>query len=300
MIAPRPRAATPAAPRTTTDPGSTVPVLPTSDRDTLAEHLVRTGIAGDVPTDRSSNINNLRGLAARDPHYMFGVDVADHWDETSLLGLMSERVGISADPTFESGQDHIDVELTVARLEAYADVVRDAVASGTSVLLGSGHPSALAWLHASVGRAVRHAGGTVLRLEQALGEDFVRDGRTLLVDGPEPGEVRQVEGVVVRYKDGNLLHTHYPHYMEATLDAFAAVGVVPGLVVADHGMSAAAGRRGIRTIGIADCNDPALFVAEAQGSVEVVVPMDDGMPPALLAPVADFVLSRAGLVDPAR
>ena len=117
--------------------------------------------------------------------------------------------------------------------------------------------------------------------------------------GIEGGEVRQVDDVLVRYRDGNLLHTHYPEFMVAALDAFDAVGLTPGMVVADHGWAGAAGRRGIPTIGIADCNDPALFVAEAQGSVQVVVPMDDGMPPALFYPVLDYILGRAGLHDPA-
>lgn len=270
----------------------------TPDRAALVEYLTRTRIAGAVPTDRSSNINNLRALAARDPLYTFGVKLADTWDADSILALMAARVGISPDPTFESGQDHIDVELTVARLEEYADAIRNAFESGSSFLFASGHPAALAWMHASVARAVRHGGGHVLRLEEAVGDTLLVEGRSPVVDGPEPGEVRQVEDVIVRYKDGNLLHTHYPHYMDTALDVFASAGITPGIVVADHGMSAAAGRRGLRTIGIADCNDAALFVAEAQGTVEVVVPMDDGFPPALLAPVTAFVLARAGLVDP--
>lgn len=278
--------------------GSSAPTTP--DRAELAALLVRTCIAGPVPTDRSSNINNLRRLAARDQLYTFGVDTDPAWDEDSLLALMAERVGISPNPSYESGQDHIDVDLTVRALERYADVIREAVDDRAPFLFASGHPAALAWIHAPVARAVRHAGARVLRLEDALGDSLLRYGRSPVVDGPEPGEVRQVEDVVVRYRDGNLLHTHYPHYMEATLDVFASAGIRPGIVVADHGMAAAAGRRGVRTIGIADSNDPALFVAEAQGSIEVVVPMDDGMPPALLDPVTDFILARAGLVDPSR
>lgn len=268
-------------------------------RDTLRSWLTSTQIAGAVPTNRSSNRNNLRGLAGRDPLYMFGVDVAEHWDEQSILELMVRRVGILPDPAFESGQDYIDVDLTLARLDEYADHIGAALAAGRSFLFASGHPSALASLHAGVARSVRHAGGTVLTLDQALGANFVREGRTLVVPGVEGGEVRQVEDVLVRYKEGNLLHTHYPELMVAALDAFAAVGITPGLVVADHGWAGAAGRRGLPTIGIADCNDPALFVAEAQGDVLTVVPMDDGMPPSLFYPVLDYILDRAGLSDPA-
>ena len=262
----------------------------TPDRAALASWLTAHQIAGAVPTDRASNLNNLRGLAARDPLYTFGVDVEDHWDEASIFELMVRRVGILPDPAVESGQDYIDVELTIARLDEYADRIRAAVEAGESFLFASGHPSALAWIHSGVARSVRHAGGTVLSLTQALGEDFVRAGETLVIPGVEGGEVRQVEDVLVRYRDGNLLHTHYPEFMVAALEAFAEVGLTPGLVVADHGWAGAAGRRGIPTIGIADCNDPALFLAEAQGSVEVVIPMDDGMPPALFYPVLDYIL----------
>ena len=38
----------------------------------------------------------------------------------------------------------------------------------------------------------------------------------------------------------------------------------PDLVVADHGWAGAAGEAGIDAIGYADCNDPALFVGEAE------------------------------------
>ncbi len=44
----------------------------------------------------------------------------------------------------------------------------------------------------------------------------------------------------------------------------------------------------------ADCNDPALFVAEAQGAVEVTVPLDDDVTPFLYDPLVEFVLERAG------
>ena len=49
------------------------------------------------------------------------------------------------------------------------------------------------------------------------------------------------------------------------------------------------GRRGRRrpgstTVGFADCNDPALFVGEAEGKVAVVVPLDDNVLPHLYAP----------------
>jgi hypothetical protein len=261
----------------------------------LGEALVTRHIAGLIPTDRSSNINNLRHLARRDPKYMFGVDIADRWDESALLDLMHSRVGISPDPTFESGQDVIDTDLTVAALADYAKVIRECVAAHGTFLFATGHPSCLAWIYAPLARAVVAAGCSVISLSSLVGSENPVTGTTLCVPAPEPGEVRQVEGIMMRYKDGNLMHTHEPGFMELVIERMQVKGIVPDLVVADHGWAGTAGRAGYRTIGIADCNDPALFVAQAQGEVEVCVPMDDGMPPSQLKEIIQFVLERAGL-----
>jgi hypothetical protein len=69
----------------------------------------------------------------------------------------------------------------------------------------------------------------------------------------------------------------------------------PDLVVADHGWAGAAGEAGIDAIGYADCNDPALFVGEAEGKVLVSVPLDDNVAPHLYAPLTAYILQRAGL-----
>ena len=84
--------------------------------------------------------------------------------------------------------------------------------------------------------------------------------------------------------------------MHALLDDVAARGgSAPDLVVADHGWAGAAASRGLRTIGYADCNDPALFVAEAQGQIEATIPLDDDVVTNLYAPLIDFVIELAGL-----
>ncbi|MBR7513057.1 phosphatase, partial [Mycobacterium tuberculosis] len=57
----------------------------------------------------------------------------------------------------------------------------------------------------------------------------------------------------------------------------------------------AASARGVRTVGYADCNDPALFVAEDQGAIETTVPLDDDVNPYLYGPLIEFVLEQAGL-----
>ena len=66
-------------------------------------------------------------------------------------------------------------------------------------------------------------------------------------------------------------------------------------MVADHGWAGAAGQAGIDTVGFADCNDPALFVGEAEGRVLSCVPLDDNVEPRLYAPLTAYLLDRAGL-----
>ncbi|MFT4228962.1 MAG: phosphatase [Microbacterium sp.] len=253
----------------------------------LREHLERTGLAGAIATDRSSNIGNLRGLAARDPYYMFGLDIDPEWDEAALLTLMNERAGISVDPAFERGQDRIDPELTAERLTAFGRRLGRSIDAGDAILVATGHPHGVFDVHVSV---ARYAAGRGIRL---LGLSDL-GGERLVVDGPEGGEVHQEpSGVHLRSDDGRLLHTHSPLYMELLLDALAARGLEPGLVVADHGWAGAAGARGIPTIGFADSNDPALFVGEAQGDVEVCVPIDDGLAPETYGPVTLRIVSAA-------
>jgi len=85
--------------------------------------------------------------------------------------------------------------------------------------------------------------------------------------------------------------------MEAALDGMLRAGQpLPELVVADHGWAGYAGQHGIDTVAYADCNDPALFLGELEGTIEVVVPLDDHISnPRLYAPMTAYLLDRAGL-----
>lgn len=60
-------------------------------------------------------------------------------------------------------------------------------------------------------------------------------------------------------------------------------------------MTGAAGNAGIDAVGFADVNDPGLFAGEAEGKIAVAVPLDDNVLSALYAPLAIYVLDRAGL-----
>ena len=70
---------------------------------------------------------------------------------------------------------------------------------------------------------------------------------------------------------------------------------MPDLVIADHGFAGAAGAAGLLVVGFADCNDPALFMGEAEGRVDVAVPLDDNVQPDLYEPVTAFLVAGAGL-----
>ena len=278
-------------------------------------------ITGDVPTDRSSNLHNLQALARRDPYYTFGLSLDSHWDEASLLDLMHRRVGISADPTFTSGQDYIDTLLTITELYRYAQRIGEvayrttwpsngAGESKTSqsgenkrmvehrparILCATGHPACLGLMYVPLLRALQVAGCELFSLNTLLGNDSPVTGRQLVIDGPDEGELRQVQGVLLRYHNGNLMHTHQPQYMRAVLRELASSSWRPDLVIADHGWAVAAGLAGFETLAIADCNDTAAFVAAEQGSVEICVPMDDGEPETSTGPVTDFIVKVAGL-----
>lgn len=91
-------------------------------------------------------------------------------------------------------------------------------------------------------------------------------------------------------------HTHSPLPVRAALESAAdGGGPLPELVVGDHGWVCGAGQLGIEAIGLADTDDPALFVGEAEGQVSVAVPLDDGVRSASCLPLTRYVLNRACL-----
>jgi hypothetical protein len=256
-------------------------------RAELSVQLVESRIAGPVATSRENNLANYRRMVARDPAYLFGLAPRGRWDFDDLLALMAARCGVSADPEYLAGPDTIDPELTLDRLDAFADVLAGAAQSRARVMIATGHPTGLLVVHLEVARCLRHAGATVLT-KPAGWIHGSRDGRR------STRHVRHLLGVAVTGSGADLVHTHSPQPMQLMLAALAADGEPPpDLVIADHGFAGAAGRAGVRTIGYADSNDPALFVGEAEGDVEVTVPLDDNVYPHLYAPMTAYLLSRA-------
>lgn len=92
------------------------------------------------------------------------------------------------------------------------------------------------------------------------------------------------------------VHTHSPLPVRTALAAAAdTAGPLPALVIGDHGWVCGAGQLGFEAIGLADTDDPALFVGQAEGRVSVVVPLDDAVRAEDYRPLARYVLNRARL-----
>jgi hypothetical protein len=258
--------------------------MPIPSRAALVDHLVRSRIAGDVATPRDNNLSHYRKLANGDRHFWLGLELGDRWsDEQDVLAVMAERCGVSDDPGHRQGQDTIDPELTVDALERMAARLRKAADAKERVLFATGHPGGLLDVHRATAAALRAAGCEIVRIPGGLIAD--------------EGMVLQFADVAMLERGATLWHTHSPAPMAAILDAMAHEGrPLPDLVVADHGWAGCAGQRGLDSIGYADCNDPALFIGEAEGTLQVTVPLDDHVTdPRFYDPMTAYLLDAAGL-----
>ncbi|MBT2207632.1 MULTISPECIES: phosphatase [Actinomadura] len=283
-------------------------------RDELREHLVQTMIAGDVATPRQNNLKHYRLMADGEPYYQLGLELKPSWTERTVLEMMVERCGVDPDPGHVYGDDTIDPDITLDMLEAMGERVGLAARRAETVLIATGHPATLSPVYQAVAHALAGAGCRVLT---------PAEGWTYEIDagwgGSETRRIVYAEGGVAMLEgdDGRTHHTHDPRPMEAMLRELATgepapvgrVSVIapdgptgektevwPDLAIADHGWAGAAGQAGIDTVGFADCNDPALFAGAAEGKIDVVVPLDDGVSPHHYAPMTAYLLGRAGLL----
>jgi hypothetical protein len=252
-------------------------------RAELLDQLVTARVAGEVGTPRSNSVRHFQALADGDPHYELGLELAGRWSYERVLELMAERSGFPPDPAGGDGWDYIDPERTVDALDRMAPRLRRVAADRGRVLLATGHPGGLLGTHLAIARALAAAGAEVVTVPPGI--------------ETADGDVRQLAGVAVLHAHGGLRHTHSPGWMRLVLDALAAAGRrPPDLVVADHGWAGCAAQRGIETVSFADCNDPALFVAEAESTVAVTVPLEDNLPFDCYQPMNAYLLAAAGLL----
>lgn len=248
----------------------------------FAHYLNESRITGDIATARENNISHMHGFVEGNEHLEFGVRWTRDWTYEDIFELMARRVGTNADPAFLEGQDSISAEKCIEALYEYAKIFGKAVREKKKILFGTGHPAGLFPIYCELARAAEDAGAEVLGI--AEGDLFL------------DGDIRQILHVVMFEQYGNLQHTHFPGPMRLALNQLHERGITPDLVVADHGMAGAAASLGIPTIGIADCNDPGLFVSAEQKQILVAVPMDDNVTPHLYQPVTEFILTEAGLL----
>ena len=251
---------------------------PVPSRDELREQMVKDGLAGWVATPRANSLDHFRRLADGDPHFQLGLDFGGRWPYERVLAVMAERSGRVPDTTAPDGPDFIDPDVTVDALDRLAASLRRA--RGRRVVVATGHPSGLLETHAAIARGLAAAGAEIVTVPAGLSHGDAR--------------VDQFEGVAAVISGGSLRHTHSPVWMGLVLDALVASGrPLPELVVADHGWAGCAGQRGIETVCFADCNDPALFVGESEGTIAVTVPLDDALPFAAYRPMIAYVLAVA-------
>ncbi|MER6734977.1 phosphatase [Streptomyces puniciscabiei] len=263
----------------------------------LRAHLLAAGLAGVVGTSREDSLRSYRLFAARDPRALIGIDPEGAWGLPELLELMAERCGVSGDSRHTSGPDVIDPERTLAGLDAFAGRIREVARRGAPVLFGTGHPQRLLGFYAGLADALSAAGCDVLTPAQGRCVDILtRFGlRTRALDYARGvGLVRRTDGGRPGCEPG--VHSHSPLPVRVVLEAAAADGgPLPELVVGDHGWVCGAGQLGFEAIGLADTDDPAPFVGEAEGRVSVVVPVDDAVRSEYYRPLIRYVLKRACL-----
>ncbi|MGW4033212.1 phosphatase [Streptomyces sp. NPDC004838] len=266
-------------------------------RGALRSHLLAARLAGAVATSREESLRSYRLFAARDPRVTLGLDPEGDWNERDLIALMADRCGVSSDPGHLAGPDVIDPERTLSGLDAFAGRLGEVAFRRGAVLLGTGHPHRLLDFYAGLADALSAAGCLVLTPAQGRCVDIVtRFGvRTYNLD--------YVRGVALVRESGAWsaggeagAHTHSPLPVRVALEGLAeGCGPLPDLVIGDHGWVCGAGQLGIEAIGLADTDDPALFVGEAEGRVSVAVPLDDAVRSDYYKPLTRYVLNRACL-----
>ncbi|HET6712913.1 MAG TPA: phosphatase, partial [Actinomycetota bacterium] len=214
-----------------------------------------------------------------DPDKLFGLSgLPGAFDLDGILDLVAEGAGVPIDHEARYGPVEIAPEPILQTCEAVGERLARAATDRERVVLATGHPVGLALLYHAIDRLLVERGAHVLRLANGerwrdphLAHDWFVDhwgGVAMLTDGREPR------------------HTHRPDAMRRMLDDGR-----PDLVVADHGFAGAAIEAGVETLSIADVNDPALIVANAQGRTDIVVVMDDHVEPDAYWPCFQAIVS---------
>ncbi|MFB4272834.1 phosphatase [Nonomuraea sp. GTA35] len=251
-------------------------------RDELRDHLVYSRIAGDVATPRENNLDHYSSLANGDPYYALGLTFDQPWSYRDILALMAKSAGVVSDPDHRWGQDTIDPDLTIDAIDAMAERIASVLSRPEPrILFATGHPTGILAIHLTLAAFCAAKGARLL--SPAEGWTYAGSGFG------RPRRIRYLQDIAMLDDRGALVHTHDAAPMRHMLDELD--GDHPDLVIADHGWAGAAGEAGVPTVAFADCNDPGLFVGEAEGKLDVVVPLDDNVLPRYYAPLTERLVT---------
>ncbi len=250
-------------------------------REELVRGLLEGRIAGPALSHPLDNVlRNIGLLCQGDADKQFGISaLAGAFTPREVLELVGRAAGFEPDPHASTGPVPVDPELVLDACEAVGDRLAVACREGERAILATGHPVGLAHLYIEVGRQLRARGVELLRPHEGVAW---RDG-----DRHHSWQVRYLEGVAMLTDKASARHTHSGDAMVRML-----AEARPDLVFADHGFAGAAIEAGIDTVSIADVNDPALLVAQAQGRTETVVVMDDNVQPEAYWPCFRAIAGR--------
>lgn len=251
-----------------------------SERAALRAHFLATGIAGETRTTRDNCVANAIKLADGDPDKRLGIGARGR-DAAQVMAAVADLCGCSPDLRERAGGGVIDPDRTLDAIEALGERLARAAAAGERMIVATGHPTGLLPMYQAVARALAPAGAKLLTPLEDVPLAPPRRFR-------RKRGVRYLDGVAVLWAAGDLVHTHESWPMGHLLEAAGGVDVV----MADHGWAGEAVARGVETVCFTDVNDPAIAVARADGLVEIVVPLDDNLPPSVYDPIRDHLVGR--------
>lgn len=249
-------------------------------REELTQALVAGRVAGPAGHPHHNVFGNIRMLVEHDPDKLFGLsDMPEPFGFEDIVRLVGEASGVPIDALATEGAPDIDPGAVLDACEAVGERLAAAAGHGQRILFATGHPGDLDPLY-----------GSIAELVASRGARIVRPGEGETWSDPEAGHRWTVafHGAVGMVTDGERpRHTHRPDAMERMLEEDR-----PDLVLADHGFAGAAIQADVETLSVADVNDPALIVAKAQGRTEVVVVLDDHVPPEAYWPCFQAVAAQ--------
>lgn len=250
------------------------------DRDELLLGLLEGRVAFEEVSHPLDNVlGNIRKLVQGDPDKQFGMTGLQGFSEAEVLGMVARASGFEPSQSARTGPVPVDPELVLGACEAVGDRLAQLCRRGGRLVLGTGHPVGLVHLYTALGRELRARGVEVL--QPADGWIWHEDGRD------HPWQIRYLEGVALQTDVASARHTHSGDAMAHMLS-----DALPDMVFADHGFAGSAIERGIETVSIADVNDPALLVANAQGRAGPVIVMDDNVSPERYWPCFQAIVAR--------